>query len=509
MSDTEHTQHPEGDAPEQQTGHKKPESVEDALVRVNRQMPFSDEAERGLLSCLLQDPAERVAEVRQDLPADAFYHLPAQLIYRAIIAMADVGHPIDYVTVANFMRDAGTLDRVGGSSALSELYTFVPISAHFSYYRRVVMNKWSLRRLIAVLAAGINAVHDYAKEQPDADVAPLIETVQEQVFALTSNTMTGDGGVDYDDVVHEVVNKVEAQLNNAAVIPADRVPTGFTDIDRRVWGFVRGNLVIIGGRPSMGKSALAKDIYGNVARGEGHYREWNDDARWPHRRKKQVVVINLEMTNLQSGVRDVVGGAGLDLQAMRYGLPLRDAFNKLTARVRELMGSPIRMYDRPGMSIQKLRSLCRARKRKFGLDLVVIDYLQLMHSESNRAKQNRQLEISEISAGLKEMAKELDCVVIALAQLGRGVEDRKDKKPTLADLRESGSIEQDADVVMFVHRPWYYHREGPDDGLAQVIFAKGRDIGMGEADMQFDGHFTRFQSKTFNLLTNNEEKRER
>jgi replicative DNA helicase len=175
--------------------------------------------------------------------------------------------------------------------------------------------------------------------------------------------------------------------------------------------------------------------------------------------------------------------------------------------MRQVSGSKIRMYDAPGMSIQKLRSLCRARKRKFGLDLVVIDYLQLMHSDSKRAQNNRQLEIAEISAGLKEMAKELECVVLALAQLNRGVEDRKDKKPTLADLRESGSIEQDADVVMFIHRPWYYDKEQPET-LAQLIIAKGRDVGIGEIELKFTGHLTLFESTTHNLLSNNAEKRE-
>ncbi len=508
MSDVD-ASHPEGGEYENPLPEKKEgKGVEDSLARLNRQLPFSDEAEKGLLSCLLQDPGERMVEARQHVPEDAFYHTPNRTIYRVIQMMADKNLPIDPVSVANVLRDMGELDKVGGSAAISELYTFVPIAAHYPYYSRVVLAKLALRKLIAFGAKCIERAHEHGKEEPDEEVGPLVAEMQEEIFAMTATAASGDGGQDYDSVLLDVADKVEAQLANAAVIPADRIPTGFTDIDRRVWGYVRGNLVILAGRPSMGKSALAKDIYGNVARGTGHYREWNDDARWPHRVRKQVVVFNLEMTNIQSGVRDLVGGAGLDLQAMRYGLPLRGALDKLETRLRQIKGAPIRMYDRPGMSIQKMRSICRARKRKHGLDLVVIDYLQLMHSDSKRAQQNRQLEISEISAGLKEMAKELDCVVLALAQLGRGVEERKDKKPLLSDLRESGSIEQDADVVMFVHRPWYYHREGPDDGVAQVIFAKGRDIGMGEADLQFNGHFTTFESKTFNLLSNNEEKKE-
>jgi replicative DNA helicase len=213
------------------------------------------------------------------------------------------------------------------------------------------------------------------------------------------------------------------------------------------------------------------------------------------------------MTNKQHGTRDLVGGAGIDLQAMRYGMPVYGAQDALKERLKLIKDCNMRMYDRPGMSIQKMRAICRSQKRKRGLDLIVVDYLQLMHSESGRSKQNRQLEISEISAGLKEMAKELDCVVLALAQLSRSVEERKDKKPALSDLRESGSIEQDADVVMMLLRPSYYFDDAPKDE-SWLILAKGRDVGLGEIKLSFDGPKTSFASCGDSLMSNNEKKRE-
>lgn len=502
-----------------QSESRPPAATEELLAALNRALPFSDEAERGLLSCVLQDPEEGLGECRIDLPAEAFYGEASRIIYATLLAMADANPrlPIDPVSVSGVLRDQGLLDRVGGPSALSELYTFVPIASHFEYYKKVVIGKWRRRVLLRVLAECSIKVHDFGKDRPDEKPDELIAYVQEQIFAITAHSQTGDGGQDYKEVVDEVLERVESQLNNAATIPAERVPFGFCDIDRMVWGFVRGSLVILGGRPSMGKSALAKDIYGNVSRGEADYMERDRVDRatglqdWPHRNPKHVMVINQEMTNIDSVTRDLVGGAGLNLTDARYGLKDHTAYDKLARRHKAIWKSDIRMYDAPGMSIQKLRALARARKRKHGLDLVVIDYLQLMHSETRRAQGNRQQEIAEISSGLKEMAKELDCVVLALAQLSRSVEDRKDKKPILADLRESGSIEQDADVVMFIHRPWYYDRDSDDpspEDEAQVIIAKGRNVGIGEVDLIFHSRLTTFVSTTNSLFSNNEEKRQ-
>jgi replicative DNA helicase len=507
------------DAVTPQNGKTQPRTAtEDMLANINRQLPFSDEAERGLLSCLLQDPARYIAELRQDLKPEAFYHETiTRVIYSTLIAMSDKNVPIDVVTVSNTLRDMGMLDRVGGSSAISELYTFVPIAAHFPYYRKVVMGKWNLRKLIHACSEIIHRCYEHGKDEPDEDVAPLIDFAQETVFNLSGDVTTGDGGQEYAEVIDQVLVDVEKQLNEPAIIPSDRIPFGFCDMDRMIWGAERGQLFILAGRPSMGKSALGKDIYGNVARGEGDYHEWNGDldpetglVKWPHWGvKKRVLVINQEMSNKQSVKRDLVGGAGIDLQGARYGLSQRGAQDKLLSRHRQIWNSNIRMYDAPGMSIQRLRSICRSQKRlSGGLDLVVVDYLQLMHSDSKRAQGNRQLEISEISGGLKEMAKECKCVVLALAQLSRSVEERKDKIPIMADLRESGSIEQDADVVMFIHRPWYYHKEGPDDGLAEIHVAKGRDVGLGKIDLTFKGHETRFFSTTHRLLSNNDAERQ-
>ena len=481
--------------------------AEDILAQINRAMPEAPEAEKGILSCLLQEPLERLPEVRIHLGTEAFYHEGRQTIFLMMLEMMDKGLPVGPIELTHYLRERGVLDKVGGEANLSDLYTFVPIPSHFPFYLRILKEKLTLRQLITAHLRGALMAFEHGKEQDDEDVAQVVSMSQEMIFAVNAEGATGDGGIEYREGVVRVLDSVEHQLNHTAEIPPNRIPFGFTDIDRRVWGFVRGQFVVLAARPSMGKSALAKDIYGNVGRGEGHYDEWNKQ-NWPHRQAKRVMVFNLEMTNDQSVTRDLVGGAGLDLQATRYGLKVdRNWHEKIGSRAKHLAGSNIRMYDRPGMSIQRMRAICRQQKRKKGLDLVVIDYLQLMSSETKRAQQNREREIAEISAGLKEMAKELDCVVLALAQLNRSAEERKDKKPVLADLRESGTIEQDADVVMMLVRPSYYDEEKPKD-LALLILAKGRDVGIGEIELSFNGPRTTFNSTTFKLLSNNDDERE-
>lgn len=480
--------------------------ADELLGKLMSSLPFSDEAEKGMLSALIQDPTERMAEARLDVPADAFYHPSNRVVYETLLAFYDANRPIDLILLCEVMVGEGKIDQVGGQAAMSELFTYVPSAAHYRHYKAIVLQKWLARRLLKASAEVQGMVIDHEQAGLQQDDLALVSKAQEVFFAISPQSRTGDGGLEYKEVLGNVVDQVVNQLEHTAIIPENRVPFGFTDLDRRVWGYQRGQLVILAARPSMGKSALAKDIATHVSLGVGQYKEWQG-PRWPHQKKKRVLYFNLEMTNEQHGTRDLVGGAGLDLQAMRYGMPVRGAQEALADRMKKIMGCNMRMYDAPGTSIQKMRAICRAQKRKHGLDLVVVDYLQLMHSESSRAKQNRQLEISEISTGLKEMAKELDCVVLALAQLSRTVEERKDKKPTLADLRESGSIEQDADVVMMLLRPAYYFEDAPKDE-AWLILAKGRDVGIGEVKLRFDGPKTTFFSTTDSLMSNNEEKRE-
>lgn len=492
--------------PGDEQGPMRKQETEDVLARLNRQLPFSDEAEKGVLSCVLADPESRLGELRLILPSEAFYHAPNRTIYTALQEMSAKGVPVDVVSASNWLRDQGLLERIGGASVLSELYTFVPITAHLSYYVKVMRGKWGIRQLLDKCGRIMMRAYDHGKENPDQDVAELFAFAQEEIFKLSSTVITGDGGEDHSDVIDRMLAKIENQIAENTVIPRERIPVGFTEIDRMVWGFVRGQLVILAGRPGMGKSALAKDIVENVSLGKAHYVEW-DREKWQHRIKKRVMLVNLEMTNDQCVTRELVGGAGLDLQAMRYGQVNHKALEMLGRRAQEIYPQTVRMYDRPGMSIQNLRAIARMRKKLFGLDMVVVDYLQLMHSESTRAKGNRQQEIAEISAGLKEMAKELDVVVIALAQLNRNVEDSKSAVPSLSHLRESGSIEQDADVVMLIYRACYYDEEAAKDE-ATLIVAKGRDIGIGDVPLRFKGSQTRFESTTVNLFSNDESKRQ-
>lgn len=480
-------------------------TTEEKLQKLNRAMPQSLEAEMGILSCILQDPQDTLADSRIELPAEAFYDFRHQIIYATILAMADACQPIDVITLTAALRDQGNIDKVGGTAYLSELFTYIPID-HAAFYRKIVKTKWGLRQLIDTAANIMRDCHEFGSDDPDANISDLISRAQERVFAVKDTSSSGDGGEDHCDVVERVLGQVQTQLQNVAIIPADRIPCGFTGIDRAIWGFQRGSLVIIAGRSSMGKSSLAENFYTNISLGRGHYVEWNGE-KWPHRIRKKGMIVNGEMTNDESVNRELVGGAGISLQAMRFGMADRQAFQKLGDRAREIYPSNLRMYDRPGMSIQTLRAIARVRKKRFGLDFIVVDYLQLMKSDSSRAQQSREREISEISAGLKEMAKELDIVVFALSQLNRKADERGNKRPQLSDLRESGSIEQDADIVILLFREGYYDPEAPQDE-AEAIIAKGRNVGIGEIPLKFDAARTQFSSNEIHLFSNNPDHRQ-
>lgn len=483
---------------------KKPTSVEDKLAALNRTMPFSAEAETGVLSCVIQDP-EKLAECRISLATDAFYHPPHRVIYSHLLEMMDGGQPIDPMTLTHILRDRGVLEKIGGAAFISELFTAIPSASHLAFYRSILDQKLLVRQLIHACAEGIFRAQQHGMDATD-DADAMVAACQESIIALTQKR-DAEGTKAWQQILDGVVDELDAAFSNKGHIPLNRVATGFTSLDRRTGGLEGGQLVIIAGRPSMGKTSLAMNIVEHVSLGEGDYSQFNHP-------QLPVLVFSLEMSGHSLGRRSIVGGAGVNLQQVKFGLGskdkgmLRGDQTRIAERVAKTRKAKIYVVEKPGISIQEARSRARVMKARFGIRLVVVDYLQLMTSTSQKAKGNRSVEIGEIANGLKNMAKELDIPVIALAQLSRKAEERKGAVPQMSDLREGGDIEQAADIIAFVHRPWYYDHDHPDPTEAKLILAKGRDIGIGEVPLEFIDNITQFNSLTDSLLSNDPEKQD-
>ena len=482
-------------------GEKRPLSDEQRLANLNRSMPFSDEAEKGVLSGVLSDPAGRLSECRISLPAEAFYHPANRMIYEALLAMLDACAPIEISSVTHWLRSRGQLDKCGGGGAISQLYSFIPISVQWQWHLGIVQKKFKLRQVINAAAEFIHEAQTHGTDDPNEGVDGLLASCQERMIALTDGKEE-QRVKNWASICADIVDDVEEAFapGNKGHIPLSRIATGFTSFDRRTGGLEGGTMFVIGARPSMGKTAFAMNIVENVALGEGHYHQWNHPP-------KPVLVFSLEMSARALGRRSIVGGAGVNLNQVRFGLGSVHDKDNITIRFGKMCHAKIFVCDCAALSIEEQRSIARIMVAKHGIKLVVSDYLQLATSESKKAKQNRALEIGEISHGYKAMAKELDIPVIVLAQLNRNTEERKGGKPKLSDLREGGDIEQDADIVGLLHRTPYYDENAPEDE-AELIIAKGRDIGVGEVPLRFVADITRFESLTDSLLSNDPEKRD-
>jgi replicative DNA helicase len=488
-------------------------TLEDQLESLPNTAPCSEEAERGLLSCLLQDPAERLAEARIHLPPEGFHHPHCRTIYICLLGMLDSGIGFDIATLSTVLRDQGLLEKVGGAVTLSELWTFVPTAAHFPFYLRQLQDKHELRKLMAICADAIAAsqAHDLSD---GPSVTDIVAAVQERIIALSSQR-DAEGVKTWRELVMEAMDDVVDAFENKGHIPLNRTATGFTGLDRRSGGLEGGQLVVIAARPSMGKTSLAMNIVENVAEGIGHYREFNHP-------KRAVLVFSLEMPGKSLARRDLVGGAGVNLQQVKFGLGTKGSaaqrgdLERIGERAKRSVHRHIYAVEKPGISIQEAKSRARvivgrhrARHPDVPFGLIVVDYLQLMVSNSKKAAGNRAVEIGEIANGLKAMALELGIPVIALAQLSRSAEETKGAIPQLKHLREGGDIEQSADAVCMVHRPWYYDHDYEDETESNLIVAKGRDWGVGEIPLQFIAETTRFSSLTDSLLSNDPDKRDK
>lgn len=503
-------------------------SAEALVPTLNRAMPFAEEAERGVISGLLNH-IKPLSEVRMRLPREAFYSPPVLEIYDTMLEMEDKSVPLDMATLTHALRDKGVLEKCGGGGAVSELYTFMPVKIHFEFYVSTVIDKWLLRRLIGACAEIMVAAYEHGLEDVKQDVQPLLMEAETAVMAITQAAQAAKeayGNRDFRphaEVLHNVIDNVHAIMEHQCEILPGHVPTGFTDLDRMTAGLRGGQLITLAARPAMGKTSLAMNIATAVGTAEYHYTDGK-----AHRVPRRVGVISLEMGAEEVVQREVLGRAGIDLKDMRFGTLKRAEQEAITEQVRFQHGAMLEWLDIPGLSIEELGGRARRLHARKPLSLLVIDYLQLLVSKDRRAQQNRQIEVALISKGLKQLAKELNIPIIVLAQLNRDVEERANGRPQLSDLRESGAIEQDSDMVWLLWREAYYQRQrmqrkknanllgddeeeddgGIDDTKAVLIFAKHRGGPVGDVELKWYGARTQFVSITTRMFSNNQDERQ-
>lgn len=436
--------------------------------RIGRLPPQNIEAEQAVLGALLID-SNAIARVAESLRPDSFYKQAHRFIYSSIIKLFNNNEPIDIVTVSDHLRNIEKLELVGGRAYVNDLALSVITSANLEYYAKIVTEKAVLRELIK--AGGEIASLGYE----DEGVETAVDSAEQLIFSIsqrkTANNLTHVG-----EIVLDSYNQIEKRYNNRDELTG--IPSGFYDLDSLTAGFQPSDLIIVAARPSMGKTAFCLNIAQEVG----------------IRKKKPVCVFSLEMSKEQLVQRMLCSEAEIDSNRLRTGHMHAEDWSKLAKAMSEMGDSPVFIDDTPGATVTDIRAKCRRLcMEQKELGLVIVDYLQLMESSSK--KLDRVHEISQISRGLKNLARELKTPIIALSQLSRAVESRQNKKPMLSDLRESGSIEQDADIVMFIYRDEYYNPENLDSkGKAEILVAKQRNGPVGNVDLLFQGSITKFKN---------------
>jgi replicative DNA helicase len=459
---------------------RKPMS-DDARSSVDRLPPHSPEAEQGVLGCVLISPNECMGECIEKLKDDGqsmFYDLRHQTIYETLAEMFNERTPIDIITVQQRLKDRQMLEQVGGIGYLSQLQDAVPSSANLSYYMEIVREKALLRKMIATCTGVVSRVYDY-----EGQVDALLDEVERDVLRI-SESRAQSNVLGVKELVTRAIGTIENYFERKGTL--NGLATGFADLDRMTDGLHGAEMIVIAARPSMGKTSLAMNMVEHVVL----------------ELKQPVAVFSLEMSAESLVLRMMCSIARVNLRSIREGFMTEADFPKLTNAAGRLAGAKLYIDDTAGLSVLQLRARARRMAQQHGIKLIVIDYLQLLNSTARRAQENRQQEIADISSGIKALAKELNVPVIVLSQLNRELEKDKSRKPRLSDLRESGSIEQDADVVGLLYKPDSGDDEdggGPavdTDGIpVNLLIAKQRNGPTGDVDLTFLKTYTRFESR--------------
>lgn len=432
----------------------------------DRTPPQNTEAEQAVLGAVFLRPAT-ISIASEVLGPDDFYRTTHQRIFEAMLNLSEKSEPVDLVTVTSELQDRGWLEEIGGVSYLSDLADSSPTAANIEYYSKIVEEKSILRRLIKTAT---DIVSEGYTRDDELDV--VLDDAERSILEVSHRRNTS-AFVPIKDVLVEAYDNIEMLQNRKDEITG--VATGFVELDRITAGFQRSDFIIVAARPSVGKTAFALNIAQNVAT----------------QADENVAIFSLEMGAEQLVMRMLCAEGNIDAQRLRTGRLSDDDWQKLTMAMGSLSGTGIYIDDTPGIRISEIRAKCRRLKQDKGLGVIVIDYLQLIQG-GGRMKENRQQEVSEISRTLKELARELEVPVIALSQLSRGVEARQDKRPIMSDIRESGSVEQDADIVAFLYRDDYYDQESEMQNMIEINVAKQRNGPVGTIELAFIKEYNKF-----------------
>jgi replicative DNA helicase len=448
----------------------KPTENQALVLRVP---PHSVEAEASILGGLLLDNAawERIADV---VRAEDFYRADHRIVFEVIARLIDASKPADVVTVFEALEGLGRASEVGGIAYLNTLAQETPSAANIVRYAEIVRDRAILRFLVSVS----DQIATQALNPAGKETRQILDEAESQIFQIGEQGARRSAGFqNFHDVLARVVERVDDLYQNPNPSDVTGVPSGFFDLDQKTAGMHAGDLLIIAGRPSMGKTSLALNIAEYVAISE----------------KLPVAIFSMEMGAEQLAMRVLCSVGRLDAQRVRTGRLNEDDWGRLTQAMALTKEAQIHIDETPALNPLELRSRARRLSRQYGkLGLIVVDYLQLMSASSTG--ENRTTEISEITRSLKGLAKELGCPVMALSQLNRTVEQRTDKRPVMSDLRESGAIEQDADLILFIYRDEVYRPDTPDKGVAEIIIAKQRNGPIGTVRLTFLGQFTKFEN---------------
>jgi len=430
-----------------------------------RSLPQSVEAEQSVIGSMIIDK-NAIAKVLESLKEEDFYRDGHKVIYKTILEMFRNDIAVDLLTLLEYLKSTDMLERSGGVTYITELSSSVPTTANLSAYIKIVSDKSTLRKLIK---ASTTIIEESYNNQ--SQVENVVDIAEKKIFNIAEKRTSKDFEP-LSDVLERGFAQIEKLFNNKGETTG--VSSGFTDLDAKTSGFQSGDMILIAARPSMGKTTFALNIAEHAAL----------------RDHRSVVIFSLEMSKEQLAYKLLCSEANVDMLKLRTGTLEDKDWENIAMAAGPLSKAKIYIDDSAGVTVMEMRSKCRRLKIEYGIDLIVIDYLQLMSGGSS--SDNRQQEVSEISRSIKALAKEMECPVIALSQLSRAPEQRADHRPMLSDLRESGSIEQDADIVMFLYRDEYYNKETEDKNIGECIIAKQRNGPVGTAKLAWLGQYSKF-----------------
>lgn len=439
--------------------------MEEALIK--RILPHSIEAEQSVIGSMILD-RDAILVASEILTSDDFYQKQYGIIFDAMVELCNEGKPVDLVTLQNRLKEKELPPDISSMEYVRDLISAVPTSANVKYYAKIVSEKAVLRRLIKANEEIANTCY---LEKENTEI--ILEEAEKKLFNILQRR-NNEEYVPIQQVVLNAINNIEKASKLKGSVTG--IPTGFMDLDYKTSGMHPSDLVLIAARPSMGKTAFVLNIAQHVA----------------FKQNLPVAIFSLEMSKEQLINRMFSLESSVDAQKLRTGQLNDQEWERLIESAGVIGKSKLMIDDTPGISIAELRSKCRRMKQENGLSMIIIDYLQLMSGSGGRSSDSRQQEISDISRSLKAVARELSVPVLALSQLSRAVEQRPDHRPMLSDLRESGAIEQDADVVMFIYRDDYYNHDSPDKGISEIIIAKQRNGPIGTVQLAWLPEYTKF-----------------